>query len=44
MTCGEGGAFVTNDQNIYNRGSVAVDCCSFYWNPDEERGTYNLRS
>ncbi len=37
MTCGEGGAFVTNDQNIYDRGSVAVDCCSFYWNPDEER-------
>tara|TARA_B100001094_G_C18097773_1_gene753961 strand:- start:156 stop:1325 length:1170 start_codon:yes stop_codon:yes gene_type:complete len=37
MTCGEGGAFVTNDRNIYDRGSVAVDCCSFYWNPDEER-------
>ena len=37
MTCGEGGAFVTNDQAIYDRGSVAVDCCSFYWNPNEER-------
>ena len=37
MTCGEGGAFVTNDELVYQRGSVAVDCCSFCWNPDEER-------
>ncbi len=37
MTCGEGGAFVTNDKNAYDRGSVAVDCCSFYWNPQKER-------
>ena len=37
MTCGEGGAFVTNDELVYQRGSVAVDCCSFYWNPDEDR-------
>ena len=37
MTCGEGGAFVTNDELVYQRGSVAVDCCSFYWNPEEER-------
>ncbi len=37
MTCGEGGAFVTNDERVYQRGSVAVDCCSFYWNPEEER-------
>ena len=37
MTCGEGGAFVTNDEAVHQRGSVAVDCCSFYWNPDEER-------
>ena len=37
MTCGEGGAFVTNDERVYQRGSVAVDCCSFYWNPDEDR-------
>ena len=21
---------------MYDRGSVAVDCCAFYWNPDEE--------
>lgn len=37
MTSGEGGAFVTDDQAVYERGSVAVDCCSFYWNPEEER-------
>ena len=37
MTCGEGGAFVTNAEAVHQRGSVAVDCCSFYWNPDEER-------
>ncbi len=36
MTCGEGGAFVTNSQAAYDRGSVAVDCCSFYWNPVDE--------
>ncbi len=37
MTCGEGGAFVTNSQDIMDRGSVAVDCCSYYWNPDEQK-------
>ena len=37
MTCGEGGAFVTNSEAVYQRGSVAVDCCSFYWNPEQER-------
>ncbi|MEE3338777.1 MAG: DegT/DnrJ/EryC1/StrS family aminotransferase [Candidatus Latescibacterota bacterium] len=37
ITCGEGGAFVTNRRAVYDRGSVAVDCCSFYWNPDQER-------
>lgn len=37
MTCGEGGAFVTNDEQVFQRGSVAVDCCSFYWNPEEDR-------
>src|SRR5690606_30821361 len=31
LTCGEGGAFVTNDENVYNRGRCAVDCCGFYW-------------
>jgi dTDP-4-amino-4,6-dideoxygalactose transaminase len=37
ITCGEGGAFVTNRKAVYDRGSVAVDCCSFYWNPDQDR-------
>jgi len=37
MTCGEGGAFVTNSQEVMDRGSVAVDCCSYYWNPDEHK-------
>jgi len=37
MSSGEGGAFVTNDEAIFQRGSVASDCCSFYWNPDEHR-------
>lgn len=37
MTCGEGGAFVTHSEAVYQRGSVAVDCCSFYWNPEEDR-------
>ena len=37
MTCGEGGGFVTKSKAVFGRGSVAVDCCAFYWNPDEER-------
>jgi dTDP-4-amino-4,6-dideoxygalactose transaminase len=37
MSCGEGGGFVTNDETVYNRGSVAVDCCSYYWNPEDDR-------
>ena len=37
MTCGEGGAFVASDEDVFNRGSVAVDCCSCYWNPEEKR-------
>ncbi len=36
ITCGEGGAFVTRLKAVYDRGSVAVDCCSFYW--DERPG------
>lgn len=37
ITCGEGGAFVTKSKAVYDRGSVAVDCCSFYWDdqPDQ---------
>ncbi|MDA0335843.1 MAG: DegT/DnrJ/EryC1/StrS family aminotransferase [bacterium] len=39
ITCGEGGAFVTKSKGVYDRGSVAVDCCSFYWdeNPQQRR-------
>ena len=37
MSCGEGGGFVTNDEDVFNRASVAVDCCSYYWNPEDER-------
>ena len=37
MTSGEGGAFVTNSKDVMDRGSVAVDCCSYYWKSDEHR-------
>ncbi len=36
ITCGEGGAFVTRSKAVWDRGSVAVDCCSFYWQADPE--------
>ncbi len=32
MTCGEGGAVVTNQERVAQRASCMVDCCSFYWN------------
>lgn len=35
MSCGEGGAFVTNDPKVYARAQCAVDCCRFYWNGSE---------
>ena len=31
MTCGEGGAVVTNDKEAADRAFCTVDCCSFYW-------------
>jgi dTDP-4-amino-4,6-dideoxygalactose transaminase len=31
MTCGEGGAVVTNDKAVAQRAACMVDCCSFYW-------------
>lgn len=37
MTSGEGGAFVSSDEAVFRRGSVATDCCSYYWNPSEHR-------
>ena len=35
MTCGEGGAVVTNDDEYAERIRCAVDPCSFYWNGRE---------
>ena len=37
ISCGEGGAFVSASPEIFERGSVAVDCCQYYWNPEEHR-------
>lgn len=31
MTAGEGGAVVTNDDEVIQRAACMVDCCSFYW-------------
>ena len=32
MTAGEGGAVVTNDDEVSERAACVVDPCSFYWN------------
>lgn len=31
MTCGEGGAVVTNDRAVASRAKCHVDCCGYYW-------------
>jgi dTDP-4-amino-4,6-dideoxygalactose transaminase len=31
MTCGEGGAIVTNDARVASVARCTVDCCGFYW-------------
>jgi dTDP-4-amino-4,6-dideoxygalactose transaminase len=31
ITCGEGGAVVTNNNGIFQRVANGVDCCGFYW-------------
>ena len=31
MTCGEGGAVVTNDAKAAERAGCVIDCCRFYW-------------
>ncbi|MFO8007778.1 MAG: DegT/DnrJ/EryC1/StrS family aminotransferase [Candidatus Brocadiia bacterium] len=31
ITCGEGGAVVTDDDDVAERARCAVDCCNFYW-------------
>ena len=37
ITCGEGGAVVSKSRAVFDRASVAIDCCSYYWNPEEQR-------
>ena len=36
MTCGEGGAVVTNDDRLAERAGCMVDCCRFYWDGRKE--------
>lgn len=31
MTCGEGGAVVTNQARAAQRAACMIDCCAFYW-------------
>jgi len=31
MTCGEGGAVVTNNRTAAERARCMIDCCNFYW-------------
>ena len=31
MTCGEGGAIVTNNPTVSQRARCMIDCCGFYW-------------
>lgn len=39
MSCGEGGAVVTNDPDVDQRAFCAIDCCAFYWNGRSESFT-----
>lgn len=36
MTCGEGGAVVTNDDTVAERARCMIDCCNFYWTGRKE--------
>lgn len=36
ITCGEGGAVVTNDTNAWQKARCTVDCGSFYWQGRQE--------
>jgi dTDP-4-amino-4,6-dideoxygalactose transaminase len=31
MTCGEGGAVVTNSREVFDRARCMIDCCAFFW-------------
>lgn len=35
MTCGEGGAVVTNDERVSQRARCMIDSCSFFWTGKE---------
>jgi dTDP-4-amino-4,6-dideoxygalactose transaminase len=37
ITAGEGGCFATDREDVYKRGSVAVDPCSYYWAKEDEK-------
>ena len=39
MTCGEGGAAVTNNDEALPRMGCMVDCCRFYWDGRQANGT-----
>jgi dTDP-4-amino-4,6-dideoxygalactose transaminase len=36
MTCGEGGAVVTDEEEVAARAGCAIDCCNFYWTGRDE--------
>ncbi|MCE9590837.1 MAG: DegT/DnrJ/EryC1/StrS family aminotransferase [Planctomycetes bacterium] len=36
MTCGEGGAVVTNDERVSQRARCMIDCCGFFWTGKEQ--------
>ncbi|MFP4029029.1 MAG: DegT/DnrJ/EryC1/StrS family aminotransferase [Candidatus Brocadiia bacterium] len=36
ITAGEGGAFATDSEEVFERGSCVVDPCSYYWDEDRE--------
>ncbi|MEX1015816.1 MAG: aminotransferase class I/II-fold pyridoxal phosphate-dependent enzyme [Phycisphaeraceae bacterium] len=39
MTCGEGGAVVTDDARVFQRAQCAIDCHRYYWNDREANFT-----
>jgi len=41
MSCGEGGAVITNKAEWFRRAQCSVDCCGFYWE-DERRDSYGF--
>jgi len=37
ITAGEGGCFATDHEDVFKRGCVAVDPCSYYWAKEDEK-------